>query len=273
VGSDTSWASVVPGRYHSVAIKTDGTLWVWGNNRDSQLGLGDTTDRSNPEQVGSDSAWAFVAAGNGHTVAVKTDGTLWAWGDNDDGQLGLGDTTDRSNPEQVGNDTAWAFVAVGFSYTIAIKTDGTLWAWGSNFWGHLGLGDMDTRYSPTQVGSDSDWAFVAAGLSCHTVAIKTDGTLWAWGNNIYGQLGLGDAGSGTERLSPEQVGSDTAWAFVTAGGNHTVAVKTEGTLWVWGGNDVGQLGDGTAWQAQPIHIALNLHSTATSGLSPGKKRR
>ena len=161
--------------------------------------MGDTTDRSVPVQVGTDTNWASAAAGLGHTVAVKTNGTLWAWGNNSNGQLGLGvgDTTDRSVPVQVGTDTLWASVAAGSMDTVAVKTNGTLWAWGCNVQGSLGNGAFGGGQNPTpaQVGietlwASTLWASVAEG-DMDTLAVKTDGTLWAWGNNSNGQLGDG----------------------------------------------------------------------------------
>jgi hypothetical protein len=197
-----NWSSVSAGNcWHTIAIKTDGTLWVWGDNFYGQLGLGDTTNRYTPTKVGTDTNWAYVSAGCANTIAIKTDGTLWAWGWNYTGQLGLGDTTNRYTPTQVGSDTNWAYVSAGDSHTVAIKKDGTLWAWGDNFYGQLGLGDTTDRYTPTLVGSDTNWAYVSAGLY-HTIAIKTNGTLWAWGRNNFGQLGLGDT---TNRYSPTLV--------------------------------------------------------------------
>ena len=111
------------GVLHTIAIKTDGTLWVWGNNVSGRLGLGDITNRSSPVQVGTLTNWSSVSAGS-HTMAIKTDGTLWAWGSNGSGRLGLGDITDRSSPVQVGALTNWYSVDLGNSdHTMAIKEE------------------------------------------------------------------------------------------------------------------------------------------------------
>ena len=123
-----NWASV-SGGVHTIAIKTDGTLWSWGYNGWGQLGLGDTTQRTTPTQVGTETTWASVSGGDYYTIAIKTDGTLWSWGYNSYGQLGLGDTSQRSTTTQVGTETTWASVSGAGSHTIAIKTDGTLWSW------------------------------------------------------------------------------------------------------------------------------------------------
>jgi len=196
-----NWSSVSCGTYHTIARKTDGTLWAWGYNWNGQLGLGDTTDRNTPTKVGTDTNWASVSCGAQHTLAIKTDGTLWAWGYNWNGQLGLGDTTERNTPTKVGTETNWSSVSCGVYHTLARKTDGTLWAWGANGDGQLGLGDTTDRYTPTKVGTDTNWSSVSCGV-WHTIARKTDGTLWAWGANGNGQLGLGD---NTSRNTPTQV--------------------------------------------------------------------
>jgi len=244
VGSLTNWGSVFGGEIHTTAIKTDRTVWSWGDNEFGQLGLEDELDRSSPVQVGLLTDWSYITGGRFFTAALKTDGTLWTWGSNDNGQLGLGDVgagTDRSSPEQVGALSIWKSIDGGGYHTAAIKTDGTLWTWGRNTNGQLGLENVLIRSSPEQVGSLTNWSFVACG-GLHTTAIKTDGTLWAWGYNQDGGLGLGDVGATTYRSSPEQVGSLTNWSSVAGGRYFTAAIKTDGTLWTWGDNQGGQLG-------------------------------
>jgi hypothetical protein len=259
VSADTDWASVTAGGSNTFAVRTDGTLWGWGDNEFGQLGLGDTTDRTSPTQVGTDTDWLTASTGNGHTLALRTDGTLWAWGSNDSGQLGLGDTTNRTSPTQVGTATTWASIATGGNHALAVRTDGTLWAWGNGGQGKLGLGDTSNRTSPTQVGTATTWA-TASGGNGHTLAVRTDGTLWAWGQNNNGQLGLGDT---TGRTSPTQVGTDTNWASVstggiTAGGNHSLGVRTDGTLWAWGNNGQGRLGLGdTTNRTSPTQVGTD----------------
>ena len=176
-----------------MALKTDGTLWSWGYNIYGQLGLGNSTYYSSPKQIGALTTWLTVSCGNYHTVAIKTDGTIWSWGENGYGQLGLGTTTGMSSPNQVGSLTNWKSTACGSSHTVAIKTDGTIWSWGQNGYGQLGLGTTAPNYSsPKQIGALSTWSQVSCGNNW-TMALKTDGTLWSWGYNIYGQLGLGNS--------------------------------------------------------------------------------
>ncbi len=239
VGTDTDWASAAAGSRHTLAIKTNGQLWTAGDNFYGQLGDGTTNDCDTLAQIGTQTDWETVSGGSSHSVATETDGTLWVWGDNGYGQLGLGDTSDRLAPSALSNSY---FMATGSNHTVAIRSDDTLWAWGHNGYGQLGVGAPDNRTSPTQESSNStSWSSVAVG-NYHTVAIKFDGTLWAWGDNMDGQLGFGSIDPGT--YSPIQVGNDTDWFSVAAGNDHTVAIKTNGTLWAWGNNSSGQLGTG-----------------------------
>ena len=240
IGTASNWASVVAGQTHTVAIKTDGTLWAWGDNGDSQLGDGTSVRKNVPTQIGTASDWASVAAGSGYSVAIKTDGTLWTWGGRN-GFGNFGDIPDTSVPSQISTGYNGASVYAGKDYTVIKKTDGTLWAWGFNDYGQLGDGTSVRKINLTQIGTASNWASVAAG-DAHTVAIKTDGTLWVWGRNNEGQLGDGTT---ADKNTPTQIGTASDWASVSAGDYHTVARKTDGTLWVWGKNDYGQLGDGT----------------------------
>jgi alpha-tubulin suppressor-like RCC1 family protein len=184
-----------------------------------------------------------VSAGYSHTLAIKKDGSLWAWGWNNYLQLGLGDNNERNSPTRVGTGTDWAAVSAGYSHSLAIKKDGGLWAWGYGSNGQLGLDSWDeSRNSPTRVGTGTDWAAVSASVF-HSLAIKKDGSLWAWGNNDQGQLGLGNY---SDRNSPARAGTEAEWAAVAAGYCHTLAIKKDGSLWAWGLDDCGELGIGNA---------------------------
>jgi len=242
VGSLTNWLNAASGRYHTISVKTDGTLWSWGRNTEGQLGLGNRTSYSSPKQVGALTSWLTVAGGTYYSAAVKTDGTLWAWGSNLYGQLGLGNITNYSSPKQVGSLTEWSSVVGCGIATIAIKTNGTLWSWGYNGSGQLGLGNITSYSSPKQVGSLTTWSKTTGTGSSFVLAIKTDGTLWSWGSNFTGQLGLNSSGY-TYKSSPNQVGSLTTWANVAGGSSaFSLATKTDGTIWSWGNNEYGQLG-------------------------------
>jgi alpha-tubulin suppressor-like RCC1 family protein len=256
VGSLTTWASPASGfsqaTKSAAAIKTDGTLWTWGQGYNGQLGLGVRTNYSSPKQVGGLTNWASVSIGSKAMVAVKTDGTLWSWGYNTSyGQLGLGNTINYSSPKQVGALTNWSKVSFGNESVLAIKTNGTLWGWGNNQNGRLGTNNQTSFSSPVQIGALTNWESVSCGYQ-QTLAIKTDKTLWAWGTNSYGQLGIGDI---ARRLSPVQVGSDTNWQKVSTSNKSTIATKTNGTLWTWGRNNYGQLGKGnTTDYSSPVQV-------------------
>lgn len=246
VGSLANWLTVAAGRYSSLAIKTDGTLWTWGDNTGGQLGLGNTTKYSSPKQVGALTNWSKLSNGlfwsNG---AIKSDGTLWMWGYGLYGTLGLGNTTSYSSPKQVGALTTWSYLSIGVFAVGAIKTDGTLWTWGGNqLSGVMGLGNLTYYSSPKQVGSLTNWLTVCLG-QYSAVATKTDGTLWAWGKNVNGDLGLGNANTYS---SPKQVGSLTVWATAQTSYSISGAIKTDGTLWMWGNNISGALGLGNTTQ-------------------------
>ncbi len=236
------WQSVSSGLNHSGAIKTDGTLWMWGSNQYGQLGWSGSGSEDSPIQVGTGNNWKKVATGNFHTVALKADGTIWTWGQNQYGQLGDGTTAALTRvPKQVGTATDWVNVATGDYYVIALKANGTLWAWGRNNYGQLGDGTTIDKNVPIQIGTDSDWKIISPG-SQHTFAIKTNGTLWAWGYNSNGQLGDGTTSS---KSTPAQIGTATDWINAVAGARHSLGLKSNGSLWTWGSNYIGQLGDGT----------------------------
>lgn len=223
---------VAAGYQHSALLKSDGSLWAWGDNWQGKLGDGTSINRATPVLVGQD--FVAVAAGLNHTVGLKADGTVWAWGYNAVGQIGDGTWTGRLLPVQVG--AGMVAIATGGDSTFAIAQDGGLWAWGANG-GTLGDGTQANRNRPAQTGSD--FADVVTGQG-HTAAVKSDGRLWFWGYNFYGQAGDGGTAN---KLIPVQLA--TGVNTVAAGGYHTIALKTDGSLWTWGLNSSGQLGNGS----------------------------
>jgi len=206
------------------ALKTDGTLWAWGNGQDGQLGTNSLIPRSSPTQIPG-TAWCKV----GFRQALKTDGTLWAWGGGQQGNIGDNTAIPRSSPIQIPG-TNWVQT---FTERSALKSDGTLWVWGSGGAGGLGDGTTITRSSPIQV--PGVWTFAELGTG-----LKSDGTLWRWGDGSSGTLG---DGSTISRSSPVQIPG--TW-FRASGNNYlAIGLKNDGTLWTWGNNStIGQLGAG-----------------------------
>ena len=240
VGNSNTWKQISNGSGFSLAIKNDGTLWAWGSNSSGELGLGNTTQQNTPVQVGNLNTWKQVSAGRTHTIALKTDGTLWSCGDNYFSSLGLGDNTNRNTLTQIGNSNNWKYISAGFRTSAAIKTDGTLWTWGNNNQGSLGLGDKVDRNVPTQVSITNCKQVYSFSNGTHMIAIDDYDSLWVWGNNALGQLGLGD---NIEYLTPTS-GLNQNWKEASVGYYCSAFINNDGTLWTSGWNTSGQLGLG-----------------------------
>lgn len=250
IAGGTNWKQVDSRGDGAVAVKTDGTLWTWGSNALSALGDNTTTSKSSPVQTAAGGInWSTCSASGSACGAIKTDGSLWTWGWNIFGALGDNTTSDRSSPVQtISGGTNWRTISCGGGGTnmfmFSVKADGTLWGWGSNNSGQLGNNTTTNTSSPIQtVTGGNNWRRVSCGATSHVAAIKTDGTLWTWGTNSSGQLG---DNSGTSRSSPVQtVSGGQDWRIVSGHDGGTSAIKADGTLWVWGANNYGELGTNT----------------------------
>ncbi|MFH1654574.1 MAG: hypothetical protein ABIE74_11060 [Pseudomonadota bacterium] len=321
----SSWKTVVNRSLSTCGIKTDGTLWCWGNNSQGLLGIGTSSDacgqddwycndKNIPTQVGKETDWDVL--GNAANCAIKKDGTLWCWGGNTKGSLGngtYGRDTYSKIPVRVSSDIGWKNVYSSHSLNgdmCGIKTDNSFWCWGYRI---DGVTEPVTR--PTQVGTDKDWVnfFIRADGNAFSLnltlggvltpiegtdwkspglkndgtlwqakwddlsgtskfeqigvdkwvllsppcAIKADNSLWCWGKNDYGELGIrtsnflscpdvnGVLGSCEDKAEPTQVGIEANWGYVSG----SCAIKSDGTLWCWGNNEYGQLGNGE-WGSQ-----------------------
>ena len=240
----TNWKQVSCGTNHTLAIKTDGTLWAWGQSTAGQIGVNDNTTRSTPVTTfAGGTNWKQVACGASHSLAIKTDGTLWGWGSGVG--LGIGAVANKLTPVTTTlGGTDWKQVACGDNHSAVIKTDGTLWVWGSNTSGQLGINDATQRLTPvTTFAGGSNWKQVGCGYR-QIAAIKTDGTLWTWGINSSGQLGLNDIILRSTPVTTFAGGSNWKQIGVTFS-NSPIAIKTDGTLWIWGQNTSAQLGNNT----------------------------
>jgi alpha-tubulin suppressor-like RCC1 family protein len=263
-----SFAQLVAGTSHSVAIDTLGSLWTWGKNNLGQLGDGTTIDKLSPVKIGSNS-WSGVGTAGNTSIAVSTTGTLFAWGDNSGYQVGDGTTINRSSPVQISAGyynaptyNSWTAIAAkdAVSNSMAIRADGSLWTWGSNTVGQRGDGTTVNRSSPIQIGVGS-WSTISVSEST-CAAIDTLGRLYVWGSNSIGQIGDGTT---VNRSSPVQIGT-SSWSKVSTGTNHTLAISSNGTLWAWGFNLLNTLGDGTTIaRSSPVQIGSSSWSVVSAG--------
>jgi alpha-tubulin suppressor-like RCC1 family protein len=260
---------IASGEDHGVALASDNRVWTWGFNDYGQLGHGPFggVSGSDPGIVAGVASVTRVAAGLHHTLAVQADGTVWAWGRNNSGSLGVLASAmclDRAtavlspctpNPTQVPGIGSVIDVATSTGHTLALRSDGTVWAWGENSRGALGVSAGPARTTPVPVPGLSDVVQIAAGgdSAFHfSVALKRDGSVWTWGDNVYGQLGGERQGF---RSTPARVDSLGSITRISAGARHVFALRSDGVLWGWGGNGVGQVGDGTvADRSRPVIV-------------------
>jgi alpha-tubulin suppressor-like RCC1 family protein len=255
VGSFTNWCNVSTGGGHSLAVRTNGTAWAWGCNNSGELGDNTFPNKSSPVSVaGGFTDWCGASAGDTHSLAVRTNGSAWSWGSNTSGNLGDNTTANRSSPVSVvGSFNDWRSADAGVNFNLAVRTNGSAWAWGRNNCGQLGDNTTANKSSPVSVvGGFSDWCSVSAGRY-HSLGIRVGGAVWAWGSNGSGRLGDGTTTSTSSPVSV--VGAFADWCGVSAGGYHSLAVRTNGTAWAWGANTSGALGDNTTVaKSSPVSV-------------------
>jgi len=268
----------VPGKWNSLGghnfggtgVKDDGTLWSWGFNDDGTLGINNRTVKYAATQIGTDTDWsAAQKCKSRFQYVIKTDGALYCMGYNQNGRLGIGDDTFRSSPTQLPG--TWKTVGSGQAGAHGIKTDGTLWGWGLSSNGRIGIVPLDTISSPKQLPG-TNWGFVMES-EYFTMATKTNGTLWMWGKNSYGQLGQNNK---SEYSSPRQI-PGTTWNYddankiATQDEQLSAAIKTDGTLWMWGYNHTGALGQNSpmpSHRSSPVQVPGNWKSVDIGGTDP-----
>jgi alpha-tubulin suppressor-like RCC1 family protein len=268
ISGGTNWKNLGSSIYllQVSAIKSDGTLWLWGRNARGEIGNNTRISHSSPVQtISGGTNWKSVSSSYSTTAAIKTDGTLWLWGYGFAGRLGNNSSISRSSPVQtISGGTNWKSVSssggfaygAGLAHTAAIKTDGTLWLWGHG----AGLGNNSditvNRSSPVQtISGGTNWKSVTVGAAV-TAAIKTDGTLWLWGTGGFGvNTGIGNNSTVNQSSPVQTISGGTNWRSVSTSGQTTAAIKTDGTLWLWGDGFQGELGN-------------NINSTAAYRSSP-----
>lgn len=230
---------VFAGGWGSFVLADDGSVWEWG-----ALGVGDNTSAT-PIKIPVTDAIQSMANGGDFSLALLQDGRLFAWGKNDKGQLGFASSQSQQIPTLISSIESIIKIVVGYDYSLALKSDGTVWAWGNNEQGQLGDGTQTDRSTPMRVFGLSDVADIATSMNLFgkhfALALKKDGTVWAWGNNQWGQLGIG---SNVSQLLPVKIPSLTNVVGITAGSLHALAIRAGYTAWVWGDNSKGQIGGG-----------------------------
>ncbi|PZU86265.1 MAG: hypothetical protein DI529_08845 [Chryseobacterium sp.] len=239
--SSNAWKQLSQGQNFSIALKNDGTIWMWGLNDSGVRGNGSSTVNAvikHPEQIETDSDWKDISTGHHYVIALKENGDLYGWGQGAYGNFGQGSNTNFYTPTKIA--TGVKAYAAGYYSTLIVKTDGTLWATGYNDWGNLGLGTSEEWVNTfKQVGTATNWEKVFSGWY-NSFAIKTDGTLWSCGSHNYGVTGQGTTAGEVDLFT--QVGTATNWSSISVSPFHVLGLTTGGKLYSWGVSSYGRLG-------------------------------
>jgi alpha-tubulin suppressor-like RCC1 family protein len=266
-------SAIAAGNDHTVALTSDGKLFAWGNNSYGQLGNGTTNSSTTPVAVDmsgvlSGKTVTAIAAGNSYTLVLTSDGKVFAWGSNSSGQLGNGTTNSSTTPVAVDMSGALSgktvtAIAAGDAHTLAVTSNGKVFAWGANGYGQLGDGTTTHRTTPVAVHMSGallgKTVTAVAGGGDHTVALTSDGKVFTWGKNIYGQLGDGTTNfTGTPTPVAVRALFGKRMTAIAGGGDHTVALTSDGKVFAWGNGTYGQLGDGTTTLERKTPVAVDM---------------
>jgi alpha-tubulin suppressor-like RCC1 family protein len=255
IKSGTKFNYISAGKYYSLAIDNTGKLWACGINGRGQLGNSSTATEYSFVQVKPEIKFQKVSDGEAHTLAIDVSGRLWSWGYNYSGQLGDGTESDKKSPVQIMPDKIFQEISAGSveygGYSLAIDDSGNLWAWGYNGYGQLGFDSLSSISSPIMINKGLKFKTLSTGKG-HTLVIDQTGDLWACGDNSSGQLGNGTISYDNKYL--HRIESNLKFKTVSARDEYSLAIDESGTIWAWGDNSYGQLGDGTAWSEVPICI-------------------
>ena len=253
-------AGYTPKFGHGLEVRSDGTVWAWGDNRVGQLGDGTTTGRLAPVQVTGLTGVTQVAGGCTHSLALRSDGTVWAWGDNRFGTLGRGTITDHEvTPAPVSGLAGVTKIAAGCGFSLALRSDGTVWAWGYNSVGQLGNGGTASSAVPVKITALSQVTGISAGWDSSAAVVVGGASVWAWGGNDNGQLGDGTLAGRTTPVRVTQIGTvhiaGVAVGGAFEGGEFAAVLGTDGSVWAWGNDTLGQLGNAPA--SSPVTRPVN----------------
>ncbi len=254
------WSQVEAGTVTTCGIKTDGTLWCWGQEFNGQFGNGgsDTDSSTTPIAVAPGTVWTQISHTYQHSCGITNTGALYCWGSNVGGKLGIGNTTQQVSITQVGTDK-WKFVSAGYLHTCGIKADGSAWCWGSDANGKLGNGTSITadQTSPSRVDGNYFWSSISAKSNEHTCGVTKDGKGLCWGGYSNGKLGNELITS--DQASPQFVSGDHLWKEIITETQKTCGVTVNGNVYCWGLDDSGVMGNGTTitWAMNaPYRVAL-----------------
>jgi alpha-tubulin suppressor-like RCC1 family protein len=255
---------------HNLLLLND-SLYAWGKNESGQLGTGDKENRNFPININDNFSISTeiisYKTGRNHSLALDSTNRVWSWGANDMGQLGIGDTTDRTFPTEIAgyfpDGTIIEQISAGFSHSIALDSEGEIWTWGSSSYGELGTGDTRGKTKPHNISSNlppgTRVVKIQAGNRC-SFLIDSDGKVWCFGNNEHGQLGTGDTET---RNIPTDISNNfpenTKIIDIKNGSNYsTLAIDSDNKIWVWGRNEMGELGTGNDDKyITPLNISNN----------------
>ena len=232
IGHENNWVSISAGVGHSLAIKSDGTLWTWGESVQEQFARPKPAGTPVPAAPGND--WKQAAAGGIHSVALKKDGTLWAWGNNWAGSVGSTSPEGSSVPVQIGSETNWIRIWAGSLETVGMQSDHSLWYWGDS---PDPACDMKAGRIPFPmlISPDTDWVDVGFGVNT-VFAIKANGTLWTWGRQAHVYTGASDT---AKDATPTRIGTDSDWQSISAAAGWWCQglIKKDGSLWLMDASD------------------------------------
>lgn len=240
----TGVVAIAAGVTHALALKSDGTVWAWGRNLYGQIGDATIETRKSPVKVRMLSGIVAISAGSKHSLALKEDGTVWAWGYNSDGELGIGTDEDSNVPVQVEGLDSVVGISAGYFHNMAVKSDGTVWVWGDNTYSQLGNATNGENSTVPRKEDGVSGVVSISGGARHSIVLESNGTVWSWGYNNYGQLGNG---KNSEAYEPVQVVDIPKISAIATHGYHSLAAESNGTVWAWGNNESGQLGDGSTY--------------------------